>query len=677
VSAEPDPPVYAFGGFSLDATQRLLFGADGEPVPLTARAFDTLLFLVEHPNQLIDKQTLMKAVWPNVIVEENNLNQNILIARRALNEAPSEHRFIVTVPGRGFRFVAPVRRLSSIPQPDAPVAPQRDESRRASSGAERQAATTSVADVPANSAGAQRAKVRALRTLSLAAGGALVLGAVGYFLWDRTVPPVPNETRTQDAASVVIAAPTIAVLPFADMSPNRDQEYFADGLSEELSTYLSRLPGLRVIGRSSAFSFKGKHEDLRTIAKALGVKHILEGSVRKAGDQLRITAQLVDSSGTRVWSNTYDQKLGDVFAIQSQVAQSVAAALSVTLSAGDIDVARGGTRNVEAYDAWLAGRAIIASGTPDDKRRGIEQLERAVALDPEFALAWSSLAVTYQNAWSLPESGGAEWKAKGQRATSRALELAPDLPSVLAAAAMDSMRRRDWMEAEQRLQKARDLATGSENVWETSGIFAANVGRLREAVEYFRRAKLAEPLLNGPPAMLAAMYEASGDFDLAAAELTRSESLSGSPLLVQMRKLTLAMTRRDRAQIEQLISGLPASDVFTHSMRAHLDDPQAALTELRRAADDPKFSGNTVWLSALAMWAVYFGDPELSLQLLRNVPNDATFAWVVWRRILMDMRRLPGFKDLVRELRLVDYWRSSGNWGDFCRPIGRNDFECS
>ena len=119
VSTELDRPVFVFGEFSLDATQRLLFGADGAPVHLTARAFDTLLFLVEHPNQLIDKQTLLKAVWPNVIVEENNLSQNILIVRRALHEAPDEHRFIVTVPGRGFRFVAPVRRLNANPQPGA------------------------------------------------------------------------------------------------------------------------------------------------------------------------------------------------------------------------------------------------------------------------------------------------------------------------------------------------------------------------------------------------------------------------------------------------------------------------------------------------------------------------------------------------------------------------------
>jgi TolB-like protein len=229
-----------------------------------------------------------------------------------------------------------------------------------------------------------------------------------------------------DKTSVVVSVPTIAVLAFADMSPNKDQEYFADGLSEELSDHLSRLPGLRVIGRSSAFSFKGKNEDLRTIGRALGVKHLLEGSVRKAGDQLRITAQLVDSNGTRVWSDTYDQKLGDIFVIQDAVAKSVAVALSVTLTAGEVEVARGGTRNAEAYDAYLAGKAVMASGAPEDIQRGIAHLERAVALDPQFALGWSELAQTYAGAGARPERSGAEWNAKALHATTRALEIAPD-----------------------------------------------------------------------------------------------------------------------------------------------------------------------------------------------------------------------------------------------------------
>jgi tetratricopeptide (TPR) repeat protein len=442
---------------------------------------------------------------------------------------------------------------------------------------------------------------------------------------------------------------------------------------------LSRLPGLHVIGRTSAFSFKGKNGDLRTIGKALGVRHILEGSVRKAGDQLRISAQLVDSSGTRVWSNAYDRKLGDVFAIQDEVARSVAAALSVTLNAGDIHLDRGGTRNVEAYDAYLAAQPLVISEAPADVRRGIGQLERAVGLDPDFALAWSELALICQGAGQVPERGGAEWNAKALRASSRALKLAPDLPWVQAAAAVMSMHQRDWADAERRLQGARDLATGSENLWYQSGWFYVNVGRPAEAAEYWRRAKIAEPLLAVFPADLATAYEMGGDLDQASDELTRGTTLVDARPLVEFNKVMLAMVRGDRAQIEKVISGpdWPAGDMVGRAMASHLSEPRAALAKLRRAATDPAYPKSIPSQSGLAYWAAYFGDPQLSLQLMRGVLSDPSFAFVLWRPIVRDMRRLPGFKDLGRDLGLVDYWRESGNWGEFCRPLNENDFECT
>ena len=635
---------YVFGDFRLDAAQRLLMlKADGRVIPLTAKAFDTLLYLVQHRDELLDKATLMSAIWPNLVVEENNLNQSISTLRRLLGDTRDEHRFIVTVPNRGYRFVAEVSVTDGTATPDA----------------------------------AKRPRARVLRAFGIAACGALTL-AGGYFLWGHTFSTIPERTRTQNNAFVTGAVHTIAVLPFADMSPNKDQEYFADGLSEELSDQLSRLPGVRVIGPSSAFSFKDKNEDLRAIGKALGVRHILEGSVRKVGEQLYITARLVDSNGTRVWSETYDQKLGEVFAIQNEVAKSVAAALSITLIAGEIEVSRGGTRNIEAYDAYLAGKAAMISGRSPDVRRGIAQLERAVNLDPTFALAWSELALTYEGSNFIPERTGAEWSAKALEATARALEIAPDLPSVLAAAAWMSMQRKDWAEAERQFKKARELATGSENVWEKTGWFLSNVGRPREATQYFRRAALAEPLLCKFRAMEAATYEMSGDLDQAAVELSRCVPLPGDMTIARFNLLTQALSRRDPARIVEVLALWPPNDVFAREMRAHLGEPQVALAAVRHLADDPTFpKDNAVAQSFLAYWAAYFDDTELSLQYLGNMRTDASMAFVLWRPILKNTRRLPGFKDLVRDLGLVAYWRASGNWGEFCRPLGEDDFVCT
>jgi Tfp pilus assembly protein PilF len=384
----------------------------------------------------------------------------------------------------------------------------------------------------------------------------------------------------------------------------------------------------------------------------------------------------VDSNGTGVWSHSYDQKLGDVFAIQDEVAKSVGAALTVTLTARQNDAARGGTRNAEAYDAYLAGKAIILSDSLEDVRRGIALFERAVALDPGFALAWSELALTCASTTGLPERNSEEWNAKVARATSRALEIAPQQPRVLAAAAMVAVQRKDWAEADRRLEKARDLSVGSDNVWEKTGWFLVTVGRPREAAQYMRRAGVAEPLLAFYPAAVAAMYEMSGDLDQAAIELVKSRPLFGDPGFPAGNGLLQAMARHDRSQVEKAMSALPAT-AFLDSMRSRLGEPQAALAELRRFAEDPGYPKDTWGRAVLAYWAAYFGDPEFSLRLLHEVPADPSMAFVLWRLILKDTRPLRGFKDLVRDLGLVDYWRASGNWGEFCRPLGKDDFECT
>jgi TolB-like protein/DNA-binding winged helix-turn-helix (wHTH) protein len=657
---------YVFGDFRLDAAQRLLmWNADRRVLPLTARAFDTLPYFVQHHGELLDKATLMEAIWPDVVVEENNLNQSISILRRVLGDSRDEHRFIVTVPNRGYRFVADVST-----EPD--LRPAVEESPGNSDIAmPHPSSPLSLADEPVSANHVGRGKARVLRAIGVVVCGAVAL-ACGYFLWGGTFPALTEKTRTKNNASVAGAVQAIAVLPFADMSPNKDQEYFADGLTEELSDHLSRLPGLRVIGRSSAFSFKGRNQDLPTIEKTLGVGHVLEGSVRKEGEQLRITAQLADSNGTRVWSETYDQKFGDVFAIQDEVAKSVAAALSVTLTTGKIEVARGGTRNVEAYDAYLAGKAFMIPRQHAGIRRGIGELERAVSLDPQFALAWSELALSYLS-MPIPERNSVEWNARAFEASARALEIAPDLPSVLSAAAAVSIQHKDWAEAERRLKKARELATGPENVWRKSGMFLLDVGRPLEATEYFRRAALAEPLMSDLPAFVAEAYETSGDLDRAVAELARSASLVGDRKLVEIHMLTQAIARHDRARIDAVLSGW--HDAVSLAIRPHLSEPQAALAQVRRFAEETEFQGAPDQI-ALAHWAAYFGDPVLSLRLLRKAPTDPYLAWWLWRPLFKETRRLPGFKDLVRDLGLVAYWRASGNWGQFCRPLGDDDFVC-
>lgn len=309
---------YAFGGFRLDASRRLLFSADGAQVPLNSRAFDTLLCFVEHPGELLEKATLLKMVWPHTIVEENNLNQCIWALRRALGETPGEHRFIVTVPGRGYRFVAPVRVLDgadeSAAEEPSPVA-----------GADGAPAPAAMLPVPRTATqGPLSWPVHLLTLLAI-----LVLATV--------VGLVSTSTPSGSRDSVTLMRPrlpAIAVLPFADMSPTRDQEVFADGLSEEVLNALGTHGQLRVIGRSSSFAFKGRNEDLRRVGRQLGADYLLEGTVRKVDGRVRVTANLVAAdSGTRLWSQSFDRQAGDMLAVQTELAASIAGAMGGHLTA--------------------------------------------------------------------------------------------------------------------------------------------------------------------------------------------------------------------------------------------------------------------------------------------------------------------------------------------------------
>jgi len=254
-----------------------------------------------------------------------------------------------------------------------------------------------------------------------------------------TLTPLPKEQ-------------SIAVLPFVNMSSDPEQEYFSNGIAEELLNQLTKLRGLHVAGRTSSFYFKNKHEDLRVIGEKLNVAHILEGSVRKAGSRVRITTQLIKvADGYHLWSESYDRDLNDIFAIQEETAKAVADALSITLGVGKGDLGVGGTRHFAAYDAYLAGLSLYNQFGRESISRAIEQLEKAVALDPEFAHAWSALASTYDiAATSFISERAEEFIEKSDEAASRAIEIAPDAVASLYAEARLQIQHRDWTRGQSR-----------------------------------------------------------------------------------------------------------------------------------------------------------------------------------------------------------------------------------
>ncbi len=394
--------IYEFGDFRLDAgRRRLLLKADGRVLPLTGRAFDTLLLFVQHRGELLDKNLLMAAVWPNVVVEENNLTQSISAIRRVLGDSRDEHRFIVTVPGRGYRFVLPVQVISEGDASETAMMPARH-----AAAAPSAPATAESTDENAPAGGKPAAELATARHryrlywAGLAVACILVAIAVAWFVARRStaLPQTPLAAVPAPARAGAGTGPRLAVLPFSNTSPDAVNAFFADGLHEEiLSALAERLPAVAVISRTTMMTFGQKRGTLSEVARQLGATHVMEGMVRREGNHVRLTLQLVDAATDRyLWTQSYDRTLASAMTLQVQVAADVASQLSVRLSGGEGYPPRI-TADPEAYDLYL--RALIElrdlgviTWGPDAFHSLEDLLDRALQRDPNFALAHAQRA---------------------------------------------------------------------------------------------------------------------------------------------------------------------------------------------------------------------------------------------------------------------------------------------
>ena len=363
------------------------------------------------------------------------------------------------------------------------------------------------------------------------AGAALLMVlALGWYVRGQpafhqdAILPAPNAAAS---ASTKVDATSIAVLPFVDMSQSKDQEYFSDGLSEELLNLLAQLPQLRVIARTSSFSFKGKEVDVATIAKTLNVANVLEGSVRKNGNTLRITAQLIRTSdSSHLWSQTYDRELTDVFKVQDEIASAVVDALKLKLlPTQEISNLRR-SDNPEAYNQFLLGNEFIKRGSVEDWRHASAAYRRAVALDPNFAAAYAGLASSEGNLADL--SGIDADKVRSIEYGDRAIALAPNLVDGYIGRATSRLSfRNDWEGARADFDKALALAPGDATVQLGIGRMMIALGRIPEAIAASRRATELDPLFADAWDQLGRLLYAKADYPAARAALDRA--LENSP----------------------------------------------------------------------------------------------------------------------------------------------------
>lgn len=504
----------------------------------------------------------------------------------------------------------------------------------------------------------------------------LVAGAAWYLVAGR-------ETAGGSEADTRVQSPTLAVLPFADLSPAGDQESFADGLTEEILNSLARISGMQVTGRTSSFYFKGRNEPLQSIGQQLGVNYLLEGSVRKEGGALRVTAQLIKAAdGFHLWSETYDRTTQDIFAIQEDIARSVANAMQVALGVGEIGRLPGMTRDVQVYQMWLESRSHSMQ-TMESQQRAIQILESIVQRDPSFELAWLDLYGRFMTVGALYGTDDGAAIAAFDKASQALTEGARRNPDAKLLQAVHrggrSIDTGYWLEG----AAAFDEVESMEIEYARAGVFGNPLGRASwlvsvdkasEAIALLEQARRRDPLDAGVPVYLGEAYANVGRMAEAQAEFARGLALEGSEILT-VNALMLAIGSGDSRLIERAWQQIPRQDPAVRRFFELRDDRTQALQELHRLASS---TPRILAASRLALWAVAFGDPALAVRVLREDQNRGRrriTALALWRPLMREARQLPEFKELVKEWGFVGYWKQYG-WGDHCKPTGVDDFTC-
>ncbi len=477
IPAQPAAERYAFGDFVLERSQQRVLRRDGTALSLTPRLFNALLVLVERAGTLVDKETLILALWPGLVVEENNLSQVISSLRRALGDEAQLSRYIQTVPRRGFRFVEPITALPELGAAPSPASSSPGPAAR-------------VATEPAGS----RPLVTGKRIWLLAAtGGAAAVAAVGAGGW---------LLRYRNSPIVMAGGPTLAVLPFKPLVLSDRDELLEVGMADSLIARLSTMPGLVVRSVGSVRRYAGADQDPMKAGRELDVAWIVDGSLQRRGEQVRVTARLLRAAdGTAAWSGSFDERAASVFDIQDAISQRVATVPAPSLAGPAGRDARlpvetlGGTHNADAYQLYLAARQHAQGLRNEGLRKSAQLYNQAIEIDPRYALAYAGLAETYRRMVFGADVAPIEAFEPAKVAAERAVQLAPMLAQ--AHAGLGGIRfwyDFDWSDAEAVFRRALAL---NDNVVEAHfglGLLLASLDRVDEGLKHLRWARELDPL---------------------------------------------------------------------------------------------------------------------------------------------------------------------------------------
>ncbi len=530
--------------------------------------------------------------------------------------------------------------------------------------------TEPIADAPAS----MRVRLR----MAYAAVVLLLMAGLGYLLYERGF----GRAQANEPHS------SIAVLPFTNLSGDASRDYFSDGMSEELLNLLARIPGLKVASRTSSFAYKGRNVDIREVGQELGVETVLEGSVRQAGEQVRITAQLIDAeTGFHLWSETYDRKLEDIFRVQDEIAAAIVDKLRIELAPQEQALAardKVPTQNVEAYELYLQGRAIWKRRGEDNLRQAVDLYQRAIGLDPGFARAQAALASAYVvlPGYTREEGDEATLLPMAEAAARRALSIDPKIGEAHAVLAQVNSERGDLLDAESGFFFAISLEPNEATPHHWYSILLGKAGRLEAALEQARRAQELDPTSAVIASNLAGMYLVRGEDEQALRYARQAESLglSGKASGIEAQ---VALRRKQWDEARRLIrtqEDLPPQlrDLVGRYVDAVADPSQRAAVVAQLRAVDPAVFKQEDLLGAYVELGALDVAYEIQGRMLDADPKAWLSRWATntWGPESAAFRRDPRFGELAARTGFADYWKQYG-FPDGCRAGDDTPIVCS
>ena len=637
---------YEFGPFRLDPNRHRLFRGD-EVVALSPKAIQTLILLVENRGKLLERETLMDALWPHVIVEDANLTVAVSQLRKALNQNGDNAEFILTIPRVGYRFVADICEVIEGCAPS--VLEERTRLQPIADNGEGNGATSASPELQAKISllPEQRSPVRMQPRLIVALALCLTIAvaAIAY-----------RFVKSSSSAPANISS--VAVLPLKNLTGDPNAEYFSDGITESIISELSKVPELKVISRASVFIFKGKEIDPTEAGRRLGVGSVVEGSLLKSKDRIRVQLRLVATAdGHIIWSgDSYEREAADIFEVQDEISCNVAEHLRPVLCAGK--PARRATENVAAYEAYLKGRYYMSQRTAEGLMKAIQFFQQAIEIDARYALAYCDLAESYKLAvWYVPMPAS-EAVPQLQTAAIKAIELDSSLAEAHRAMAEVYSFQWRWKESLAELERAIAINPGYAPAHHGLGLALALIGRNAEALAHAERARELDPLSLIINTDFGWVYYLGHRYDEAIAQYQKALELDPNFTLAHF---DLALSYSALGRHEEAISEMQKARGRGSDYLAGLGYVYGVArrrAEALRTLDDLKRLAEKQYVPPYHFAWIYtgLGDKDKAIALLQQVYAEHTQHVIDFKTVPMfdTLRSDERFQELVQKVGLPD-----------------------